>query len=263
MSGAALAWAKSVTAPSKTAKAVLICLADYADADAIAWPAIKRLMAEVQCSESTVQRSLRALEWAGLVVRAKGTRKDGGETSARYQLRLPPSQNDCPPQSKCDPPGVTGATPPVSPTLPPYEPLLEPQAEPNSADASKVRPRKRTEGPAEFEAAWTAYPHVLGRSSKPKTLAIWRDLDPAVKAQLVNACRAYALRGATSHGGKGAPAMDRWLRDEKFVGWLHPDKPAVPLLPPTAEQLARRERHYRDTGEWRPDWGVRPQAEAA
>lgn len=88
MSGAALAWAKSVRAPSCTIKAVLICLADYADADGCACPAVRALAAEVQCSESTIQRSLKALEKVGLVTRQRDERQDGGETGARYMLAV-------------------------------------------------------------------------------------------------------------------------------------------------------------------------------
>lgn len=40
-------------------------------------------------------------------------------------------------------------------------------------------------------------------------------------------------------------------------------KPEPPPGPVTPEVLRFREQHFRDTGEWRPEWGERPKAQAA
>ena len=259
MSGAALAWAKSVTAPSRTAKAVLVCLADYADADGCAWPAIRRLMGEVQCSQSTIQRALRSLEEVGLVNRRRHERQDGGETSARYTLAMaarPPSQNDTPPVSKCDPPGVTGATPPVSPVTPPYEPPLEPPLELLGSD----EPRRRSAPPLPgFEEAWKAYPHVRGRSSKAKALAEWRKLPPLTQAGLAAACRRYGEDGREPKADCGAPAMERWLKAGRFEDWLTTGSTGA--SPPATEERSpwpMRLRRWAEDRYWDADWGPRP-----
>lgn len=52
-----------------TTKLVLIVLADYANAEGMAWPSVDTLTSEVEKSERTVQNSLRKLERLGLIRR--------------------------------------------------------------------------------------------------------------------------------------------------------------------------------------------------
>lgn len=116
--------------------------------------------------------------------------------------------------------------------------------------------------PEPFELAWKAYPHVKGRSSKPKALGFWRRLPANVREQLPTAIARYAREGREPKKDCGAPAMDRWLRDQKFLDWLRTE-PAKPFLAPDAAVIAHRAQHYRDTGEWKPAWGPKPQDLAA
>lgn len=86
--------------------------------------------------------------------------------------------------------------------------------------------------PAEFEAAWKAYPHFEGRSSKPKALENWRRLPTDERNTLVTAIDRFKPHVERVCGGKGAPDMARWLRDGKHLGWLEPSTPdglAVPI----------------------------------
>ena len=80
---------------------------------------------------------------------------------------------------------------------------------------------------------------------------------PAREA-LPEAVARYAREGREPRAECGAPAMDRWLRDGRHLDWLQA-APAPAIAGP--EVLASRLRHYRDTGEWRPGWGSRPNAE--
>jgi hypothetical protein len=113
--------------------------------------------------------------------------------------------------------------------------------------------------PEPFEAAWKAYPHIRGRSSKPKALGLWRRLPAHVRAALPAAVARYAREGREPRMDCGAPGMDRWLRDAKYEDWMAAEQPrpasAVPLTP---EIEAWRLRRYRDTGEWREGWGPKP-----
>lgn len=74
-----------------------------------------------------------------------------------------------------------------------------------------------------FEAAWKAYPHVKGRSSKADTLARWRRLPEAQREALPRAAAAYARDGREPRMDCGAPAMDRWLKGGKFEDWIGPE----------------------------------------
>ncbi len=107
-----------------------------------------------------------------------------------------------------------------------------------------------------FEEAWTAYPHVRGRSSRPKALAAWKRLPRARRAALPAAVARYAREGREPKAQCGAPGMDRWLRDERFLDWLEaaPDAaaPAGPAFPGPA---AVREAVAAAQGEaWTRSW---------
>ena len=83
--------AMKARAPSAKAKLILICLADFADADGRAWPSQKALEAVSQLSERSVRSALAELERAGLIRREKRYRKgrNGGRTSDLCVLTLP------------------------------------------------------------------------------------------------------------------------------------------------------------------------------
>lgn len=76
------------------------------------------------------------------------------------------------------------------------------------------------EYPELFEAAWKAYRHVKGRSSKKLSHAQWKRLPPSTRQALPAACERYSREGREPNSDCGAPAMERWLRDEKFADWL-------------------------------------------
>lgn len=98
--------------------------------------------------------------------------------------------------------------------------FAEPKTEPVKSRS------KPTVGPAEFEAAWAAYPHIEGRSSKPNALAEWKKLDPDIRSGLVAAIGRFIPKVAQAHGDRGAPDMARWLRDGKHLNWQGVDPAA-------------------------------------
>lgn len=154
MSGAALGWAKVQSAPGVIAKAVLVCLADYADHEGVAWPSVPVLAKEVQVSQRTIQRTLRALEAEGLIETDVGTRQDGGRTSNRYRLAMTPVTVCHPPVTESHRPPVTGVTPPVTLLSPANDPPLEPTPSDEGVRAlAKVS----------FEDWWSAYPAKIGK----------------------------------------------------------------------------------------------------
>lgn len=134
------------------------------------------------------------------------------------------------------------------------------QLEANASVVDADDARRAPTYPDLFEQAWKAYPHVKGRSSKPKALGHWRRLPASERELLPAACAAYRAKGREPNAECGSPGMDRWLRDGRHADWL-----ASPKTSPTAtpEVIAWRLERYHETGEWRPEWGERPKGQAA
>ncbi|QUD86956.1 hypothetical protein [Phenylobacterium montanum] len=89
--------------------------------------------------------------------------------------------------------------------------------------------------PELFEGAWRAYPHVKGRSSKPKALAAWRRLSPDQRDGLPAAAGRYAREGREPNADCGAPGMHLWIRDQRFADWM-----AESAFPPRVVKLPGR-----------------------
>jgi len=90
---------------------------------------------------------------------------------------------------------------------------------------------KNPKYPEPFEAIWKAYPHSKGRSSKPKTLGQWRRIPPARRNLLPAAIARYARDGREPKADCGAPAMERWLNDERFLDWMEDASPQETARP--------------------------------
>jgi uncharacterized protein YdaU (DUF1376 family) len=113
----------------------------------------------------------------------------------------------------------------------------------NASLSAEADVAKKDAYPPDFELAWKAYPHVTGRSGKRKSHGYWRRLPQAQRTALPAAIGRYARNGREPHNECGAPAMERWLRDEKFLDWLDPatEQPTVVPLRPSnnlADQIA-------------------------
>ena len=106
------------------------------------------------------------------------------------------------------------------------------------ADATKPEPepKAKPDYPEAFEVAWKAYPHVQGRSSKPRALAEWRKLPTDDRDDLPTLIARFKPRVGEVCGDRGAPCMARWLRDGKHLNW-RPDAAAEPVKPEVWEQL--------------------------
>ena len=175
-------------------------------------------------------------------IRKADFRGNSAELADSHVQNLPPS-----PETKVSPEPLS-KTQTLSPNqLPPIVPLSPlPDAYPPS-----------------FELAWKAYPHVKGRSSKPKALAAWKRLSAEVRTALPVACSRYRAEGREPRADCGAPGMDRWLRDGRHADWIEtaPDPPVVADQGLMRALTVHRLDHYRQTGEWKPSWGERPKKE--
>jgi hypothetical protein len=230
VSGAALGWAKAQRAPSVIAKAVLVCLADYADQEHKAWPSVPVIAAEVQVSERTVQRALRLLETDGLIETLPWDRKDGGRTANRYLLAIPPGD-------RLSPAPRQDVTPPV--TL--LSPATEPPIEPTHPDGC-VSAHTPVFG---FEAWWQAYPDAVDEPAARKAYAAAaRKIGPNADAELMagldrsKASARWADKTYTRLNPANWLDRERWKDRDPAAPSTAP--PRLVMVAPTPEQLAAR-----------------------
>ena len=221
-----------------------------------------RKMVAAGMSTDDIAEMLEILEegFARPVRLSEPERSKGAARQARYRERHKASQS-----VTCDDSDASNVTltPSLSEGFPlsPEPPISNPKPIPPTPPI--VPPAHKSAGayPEAFEAAWRAYPHAKGRSSKPKTMAEWRRLPTATRDLLPGAAARYGREGNEPRADCGAPAFERWIRDARFVDWLPgPDPPTVAVTP---EILARRMRHFEETGEWREPWGPRPPKDRA
>lgn len=124
MSHQAVIWARGVKAGSATAKAVLLAVASYADADGACWPSQTRLAEDTELSRHSVMRALDHLEKTGLLTRQRQHRDDGARTNDILTINLsglsstglppPVAQSYSPPRSTELHPPLHRVTPPVA-----------------------------------------------------------------------------------------------------------------------------------------------------
>lgn len=94
MSWEASGWAKRCRVGSPAIKALLLCLADYADENHQCYPGQERLAWETEQSTRTVRRQLDQLVNLGAITRSRRFRADGSRTSDCYTLAVGTSVGD-------------------------------------------------------------------------------------------------------------------------------------------------------------------------
>lgn len=90
---------------------------------------------------------------------------------------------------------------------------------PTRPSGSSTKVRQRSYSPS-FEAAWAAYPHHKGRSSKPNAQIEFDRLPVDEQRDLVAAIERFRPNVGDTCGGKGAPDMAVWLKQAKHTNWL-------------------------------------------
>lgn len=109
--------------------------------------------------------------------------------------------------------------------------ILKKEAIASSVAEATPKPKPARVYPEAFEAAWKAYPHHKGRSSKPNAAAQFAKLPADERAGLVEAIGRFAPNVAETCGGKGAPDMALWLRDGKHLNWSVDDVGSADAAP--------------------------------
>ena len=89
MSVEAITWALKTDTGSATSKAILLVLANYADIHGVCWPSFEKVAKRAECSVSSVQRAVCAMEEKGLLQRERLRRQDGQWGAYRIILAMP------------------------------------------------------------------------------------------------------------------------------------------------------------------------------
>lgn len=251
MSDVAVTWAKAqecVDAAGKkdrNAKQTLVHLASYVDALGVGWASVPVLAMEMDVSERSVQRGLRALEAMSLI-KATGEKKNmEGRLYPYYQLpletghastarrrraeraaargdRVSPQGGENPgspgdtvsPQdvASVTPWGDTGVTQIGKGITQGFKPSASVRASEAAGKAWATKAPERV-APPRVEASWL---NAVERS---------RETDD----RMLSAVRACVARDPDFGRGK-AMNLDRWLDEDRFMAWL-PDDGALAQAP--------------------------------
>jgi len=271
MSNVALRWALKQSVGDKTAKALLLLLAEAADASGCCFHRQKELAAILECSHDSVQRAMRKLEVAGLLSRSRRVSARGYRTSdlctlslhamgtspntqpaakaddgLARKLRAPntqpagdqflePSLN---PQSTCSiEPDVTASVISTTQPLPLEFPASAPRSTANSApsEAKSSSTRWKT-GPDldAFERFYQAYPHRVARKRAEKAFG---KLSPADRVRAITGAATFAAR-CQAKGTKleYIPHPATWLNDERFNDEAEPAPPCTTQPSPSNQR---------------------------
>ena len=139
------------------------------------------------------------------------------------------------------------AVPNQSPTEGEKSPQMEDggwRGEEDVTDAHASLDRERV-----LDELWEAYPHVKGRSSRPKSRKALELVPDDVLALLPKAARAFRKDCEMPNG---PPALERWISDERWRDWL---ERAGPTLAPWVGPAEVRAAFAEAKGEpWTASW---------
>jgi DNA-binding transcriptional ArsR family regulator len=204
-------WARRIGGLSIAAKAVLMALADHADAEGKAWPKLKTLAEITSMTERHVRRQIGVLEGRGLVVREDRFRKDGGQTSNIYRLAIErPAPAGPPPK---DPPSRGRRT---------MESDQGTSPKPSSSDKEEHADTAVPDARATFNQAFEAWKAVSpARLSRPRAWSLWRRFAQRLSPSRLLAAALRYLREDPDVRRYGTPqGLANWLADEKFEAWM-------------------------------------------
>lgn len=250
MSFKALDWARSVKTGSPTLKAVLRAIAEYADAEGVAWPSQERLIADTEFSERAVRNAILSLEKDGALTREERRRPDGSRSSDRLILNLAwigkrhevPVDGEAGDKQPARGAGTTGTScrsnrhvvpdqPAAGAPLTTFEPPENLQKEPSNEPESRAG-----SWPEDFwEQFQAAYPNLVRLRS---TLRLLREIQAEGMTRFEEILDGITRYVATKPADRNWLGSDKFLEDHRFE-----DRPA-PLAaasrqPPLTGQAAR------------------------
>lgn len=251
MSDVAVTWAKAqecVDAAGKkdrNAKQTLVHLASYVDALGVGWASVPVLAMEMDVSERSVQRGLRALEAMSLI-KATGEKKNmEGRLYPYYQLPLETghastarrrrSERAAARGDRVSPQGGENPGSPGDKVSPQDVASVTPRGDTGVTQIGKgitqgFKPSASVRASEAAGKAWAT--KAPERVAPPRVEASWlnaversRETDD----RMLSAVRACVARDPDFGRGK-AMNLDRWLDEDRFMAWL-PDDGALAQAP--------------------------------
>lgn len=241
MSLKAMTAAMELRGVTASEKLLLLALANYADEDGNCFPSQSRLAEDACLSLRTVVTLLAALEERKFITRERRSRRNGSRTSDAITLHFAESLSATIAQRpKCNLPQNLSAMAahlttlePVSRTIKDGSPSLSDDIWQEANQAS----RNRSGRPAVRRAVSAA----LAKGATPESLL-------------------QSVRGHCRKSGDHAKGLHRIIEGELWRDCLTRTRPTPTM---TQEYRQHCEAHYRQTGEWRSEWGDKPRKEAA
>lgn len=237
-------WARRIGGLSIAAKAVLMALADHADAEGKAWPKLKTLAEITSMTERHVRRQIGVLEERGLLAREDRFRRDGAQTSNMYRLAVERPATEREPAKKVEPPK---GPPPKAPTVRGRRTTKAAQgtpSEPSSADKEDDADPAVQDARAAFNQVFDAWKAVSpARLSRPRAWPLWLRFARRISPTRLLAAALRYLREDPDVKRYGSPqGLANWLADEKFEAWMPSIGEVVTSVVPKAlREAARRE----------------------
>lgn len=264
MSSQAVAWAIVMQAGGPSAKAVLMSVANYADAYGECWQDQATLAEGAELGERQFRTILKNLIERGLIARERRGGEGHGRKPdlLRLRMREMPAMITAKRRPEPDEQPAISSNRQSLPEAKQPEKIAE-RATGNIQHGNRQLIAGTVDNPTKspttpysppgFDDAWMAWPQ-RGRSSKAKANELWRRAlrqhDPAILNAAVSAY--LASPDARKEAGAFVPALERWLRD-KLDSWI---ELGVRERPP--DEQAERVRVYAETGRWNPTWGAKP-----
>jgi hypothetical protein len=213
MSIQAVAWAISQRVGSPTGKALLICLANYANEKGECWPSQTTIAREAELGERATRDWLQKLEAQGLITRTRRNRRDGSRTSDLFQLAIgvKVEVDAGQPAKSAGRPGTRFRG--VRHDVPGNEPSLDPSSESSSLPSAGLAkdPERRRGG---FDQFWEEWPEQERPEFRGAAEATFAKL--SASEQLASVTHAAAFRkNAKQQGSVGL--MIPYLKKRGFL----------------------------------------------
>lgn len=219
MSIQAVAWAISRRVGSPTGKALLICLANYANEKGECWPSQTTIAREAELGERATRDWLQKLEAQGLITRTRRNRRDGSRTSDLIQLAIVTkveAEKDQPAKAagrksqaakSAGRPGTRFRG--VRQEVPGNEPSLDPSLE--SSSLPSTGPERRKE---DFDQFWEEWPEQERPEFRGAAEAIFAKLSTCDQQSSVTHAAAFRMN-AKQQGSVGL--MIPYLKKRGFL----------------------------------------------
>lgn len=247
MSLKAMTCAMALRGVTASEKLLLLALANYADENMTCYPSQRRLAEDACLSPRTVLSLLSDLEARKMISRERRHRPDGSRTSDSITLHFFGGLGEV-----VAPPPETIAAGVVKPLrgggemvapLTSFEPVNEPVKE---------------EGRDLAEVVWQeANQDSRNRSGRP---AVRRAVSAALAKGATPESLIQSVRKHCRKSGEHAKGLHRIIEGELWRDCLAKPEPPPAEIDPAYR--AHCEAHYRQTGEWKPEWGEKPRKAA-